>query len=115
MVEYEEFCDTESSEKGYAIKTAERKILDLTAVIQDGDAQIASLDDEVATLGTEIAAKEQKLVEATQERKAKQAEFKATESALVESVDQLSRAMVIIKREMSFVQTSKVNPKQRLQ
>merc|ERR1719337_5921 len=70
MVEYSEFCDTESSEKGYAIETAERKILDLTAVIQDGEAQVASLDDEVATLGSEMAAKEQKLVEATQERKA---------------------------------------------
>jgi len=115
MVEYSEYCDTESSEKGYAIKTAEGKILDLTAVIQDGEAQVAGLNDEVATLGSEMAAKEQKLVEATQERKAKQAEFKATESALVESVDQLSRAMVIIKREMSFLQTSKVNPKQRLQ
>jgi len=115
MVEYSEFCDTESSEKGYAIETAERKILDLTAVIQDGEAQVASLDDEVATLGTEIAAKESKLVDVTSERKAKKAEFTATEKALVESVDQLTRAMVIIKREMSFVQVGKTTPKQRLQ
>merc|ERR1719335_2178036 len=115
MVEYAEYCDTETSEKGYAIETAERKILDLTAVIQDGEAQVASLDDEVATLGTEIAAKESKLVDVTSERKAKKAEFTATEKALVESVDQLTRAMVIIKREMSFVQVGKTTPKQRLQ
>merc|ERR1719359_920082 len=117
MVEYEEFCDTESSEKGYAIKTADRKMLDLDAVIQDGDAQIASLNDEVATLGTEIAAKDSKLTEATTIRASEHAEFKATESALVESVDQLTRAMVIIKREMSFVQTGKGKPngKQRVQ
>merc|ERR1719502_1783795 len=107
MVEYSEFCDKESSDKAYAISTAEKKILDLTAVIQDGEAQILSLNDEVSTLGTEMAAKERKLLEVTDERKAKQAEFKATEKALVESVDQLSRAMVIIKREMSFVQTAK--------
>jgi predicted nucleic acid-binding Zn-ribbon protein len=117
MVEYTEFCDTESSEKAYAISTAEKKILDLTAVIQDGEAQVASLNDEVSTLGTEMAAKERKLLEVTDERKAKSAEFKATEAALVTSVDQLSRAMVIIKREMgaAFLQMSKVTPKQRLQ
>eukprot|EP00746_Dinoflagellata_sp_MGD_P124357 gnl/MRDRNA2_/MRDRNA2_58948_c0_seq2.p1 gnl/MRDRNA2_/MRDRNA2_58948_c0~~gnl/MRDRNA2_/MRDRNA2_58948_c0_seq2.p1 ORF type:complete len:689 (+),score=222.42 gnl/MRDRNA2_/MRDRNA2_58948_c0_seq2:83-2149(+) len=117
MVEYSEYCDKESSDKAYAISTAEKKILDLTAVIQDGEAQILSLNDEVSTLGTEMAAKERKLLEVTDERKAKSAEFKATEKALVESVDQLSRAMVIIKREMAaaFLQVSKVTPKQRLQ
>merc|ERR1719498_204878 len=97
MVEYEEFCDTESSEKGYAIKTAGRKMLDLDAVIQNGDAQIASLNDEVATLGSDIAAKEQKFADANAVRAEEHAEFKKTEEALVTSVDQLSRAMIIIK------------------
>jgi len=107
MVEYTEFCDTESSEKGYAIKTADRKMLDLEAVIIDANAQIASLADEVSTLGTETAAKESKLAEANSIRASEKAEFEATEKALVGSVDQLSRAMIIIKREMSFVQTDK--------
>lgn len=107
MVEYSEFCDTESSEKGYAIKTADRKMLDLEAVIIDANAQIASLADEVSTLGTETAGKESKLAEATSIRASEKAEFEATEKALVGSVDQLSRAMIIIKREMSFVQTDK--------
>jgi len=117
MIEYTEFCDTESSEKGYAIKTADRKTLDLEAVIQDGDAQIASLNDEVSTLGSEMAAKEQKLAEANGIRASEKAEFETTEKALVESVDQLSRAMIIIKREMSFVQMDKKgnHNKQRLQ
>jgi chromosome segregation ATPase len=115
MVEYSEFCDKESSDKAYAISTAERKILDLTAVIQDGESQVASLDDEVSTLGTDMAGKERKLLEVSDARKAKKGEFTATEKALVESVDQLSRAMVIIKREMSFVQVGKTSPKQRLQ
>merc|ERR1719281_2268726 len=107
MIEYTEYCDTESSEKGYAIKTADRKILDLEAAIQDGESQVLGLNDEVATLGTELAEKEQKLAAATAERSKESADFKATEAALVESVDQLTRAMVIIKREMSFVQTAK--------
>jgi len=115
MVEYSEFCDKESSDKAYAISTAESKILDLNAAIADGEGQVASLNDEVATLGTEMAAKESKLADVTGERKAKKAEFTATEKALVESVDQLSRAMVIIKREMALLQVGKITPKQRLQ
>jgi len=117
MVEYSEFCDKESSDKAYAISTAAKKMADLTASIADAEAQVASLKDEVATLGTEMAEKESKLVEVTDERKAKSAEFKSTEAALVTSVDQLSRAMVIIKREMgaAFLQGAKVTPKQRLQ
>merc|ERR1719428_1452699 len=107
MIEYTEYCDTESSEKGYAIKTADRKILDLEAAIQDGESQVLGLNDEVATLGSEMADKERKLAAATEVRNKEKADFKATEAALVESVDQLSRAMVIIKREMSFVQTGK--------
>jgi len=115
MVEYSEFCDKESSAKSYAISTAESKIVDLTAAIQDAEAQVASLNDEVSTLGTDMAGKEKKLLEATEESKAKTAEFKATEKALVTSVDQLTRAMVIIKREMALLQVGKVSPKQRLQ
>jgi chromosome segregation ATPase len=107
MIEYSEYCDTESSEKAYAIKTADRKIVDLEAAIQDGQSQVLGLDDEVSTLGSEMAEKERKLAAATGVRSKEKADFKATEAALVESVDQLTRAMVIIKREMSFVQTTK--------
>merc|ERR1719191_1071716 len=79
MIEYTEYCDTESSEKGYAIKTADRKILDLEAAIQDGESQVLGLNDEVATLGSELAEKESKLTAATAERSKESADFKATE------------------------------------
>merc|ERR1719428_70041 len=104
MAEYSEFCDTTTSDKGYAIKTADRKIADLTAAILNGEAQVAALNDEVSTLGTEMAEKERKLIEASDERKKDQADFQATEKELVTAVDQLDRAVVIIKREMSFAQ-----------
>jgi len=104
MAEYTEYCDTQASEKGYAIKTADRKILDLTAAIQDGEAQIASFKDEIATLGSDSAAKESQLATATAERKAEKAEFEASEKELEVSLDQLTRAATIIKRELSFVQ-----------
>merc|ERR1719428_499482 len=110
MAEYSEFCDTTSSDKGYAIKTADRKIADLTAAILNGEAQVAALNDEVSTLGTEMAEKERKLVAASGERKKDNADFTATEKELVTAVDQLDRAVVIIKREMSFAQQGQKHP-----
>merc|ERR1719310_1026980 len=111
MTEYSEFCDTTSSDKAYAIKTAERKIADLTAAILNAEAQVASLEDEVSTLGTEMAEKERKLTEASLERKKDQADFQASEKELVKAVDQLDRAVVIIKREMSFIQQGQKAPR----
>merc|ERR1719327_490753 len=61
MAAYAEFCDKESSEKGYAIKTAERKIADLEATIEDCNTKIPALQDEVATLGSEVAGKNKQL------------------------------------------------------
>merc|ERR1719387_1129188 len=40
MAEYADYCDTVSSEKGYAIKTATQKISELSAEIEDSEAQI---------------------------------------------------------------------------
>merc|ERR1719486_743433 len=107
MEEYSKFCDDTLSEKGYAIKTATSKIADLEAAIANGDAQILSLADEISTLGTEMAEKERQLVTASTERSAAKDEFKGVEKELMTAVDQLTRAAVIIKREMSFVQTKK--------
>merc|ERR1719310_1208499 len=108
MKEYSDYCDTEMSERGYSIKTAERKIMDLTASIEDAVAQIESFKDEIATLGSEAAGKEGQLATATEERKAEKTEFEASEKELMTSLDQLTRAVTIIKREMSFVQVKGV-------
>lgn len=104
MSEYTEYCDNEMSAKGYAIETASRKIEDLTAAIEDGEAKIVSYKDEITTLASEEAAKNGQLATATAERKSEKAEFEASEKELLTSLDQLTRAVTIIKREMSFVQ-----------
>merc|ERR1719375_2535088 len=46
--EYSEFCDTEIEAKGYAIKTAARKVVQLDAVVADAKAQIAAANSEIA-------------------------------------------------------------------
>merc|ERR1719460_2862720 len=64
MTEYADFCDKESSEKGYNIKTAVSKIEDLKGVIESCTLKIPGYEDEVSTLGTEVASKNKDLDEA---------------------------------------------------
>jgi len=104
MEEYSSFCDDESSEKAYAIKTAKRALMNLQAKIQDGAANIASFQGEIATLGTDMSTKEQELGSATSERMGGKKEFEGTEKALVKAVDQLDHAIVLIKRSKSLIQ-----------
>merc|ERR1719399_1014927 len=85
MEEYAEYCDTESGERGYAIKTADRKISELTAEIADGEAQIAAYQDEISKLGTEMAEKEKELDVAEAVRAAEKDAFAKNEKELVTS------------------------------
>merc|ERR1719321_1409819 len=96
MTEYADFCDTESSEKGYNIKTAISKIEDLKAIVEENTLKIPGLEDEVSTLGREVADKQNDLVEAKKVRDAERADFVAIEKDLVTSIDQLGKAAEII-------------------
>merc|ERR1719161_717423 len=104
MEEYMQFCDDQSTDKVFAIKTASRQIQDLKATIEESSAIMIEMADEVATLGTTIAAKEKELAEATSIRKGEHEDFKVTEKELAESVDQLARAIVQVKKGMSLAQ-----------
>merc|ERR1719161_2321106 len=66
-------------------------------------------EDEVATQGSLVADKNKQLYEATEVRKEEKADFDAAEGELMTSIDQLARAVTIIKRETgaSFAQVSK--------
>merc|ERR1719387_576053 len=112
QAEYAEYCDDESGAREYAIKTAERSILDLDATILDAKAQTQAADDEIATLGTEMAAKEGEIGAATAQRMKEKADFEVVEKQLVTAVDQLEKAVVLIKRgAAAFIQQSNVAPK----
>lgn len=110
MATYTDYCDKESSDRAYAIKTATRDIAELTGTIADGSAQVAKLTDDIATLGTTVAGKEAELAEATSVRSSEKADFQASEKELLTSVDQLERAVVMIKRgtnQMALLQGAK--------
>merc|ERR1719353_854562 len=98
MTEYADFCDTESSEKGYNIKTAISKIEDLKAIIEENTLKIPGLEDEVSTLGTDIADKQKDLAEAKKVRAEEKADFVAIETDLATSIEQLGKAAEIISK-----------------
>merc|ERR1719502_1389193 len=107
MAEYSQFCDDEETQKGFAIKTAERSIDGYNAVIDESTGAIGSLSSQIDAAGSEIASKTEELKSATNIRSNESGDFKAAEKELVEAIDTLSRAVTIIKREMSFVQAGK--------
>jgi len=114
MAEYTSFCDKTTSEKAYAIKTAQRNIDDLSATITDCVAQIKGLADEIQTLGVEMADKEKELNAAAEIRKNEHTDFAATEHELVESVEQIDKVIIELKRHAdkddSFLQARKSDP-----
>merc|ERR1719389_774285 len=63
--------------------------------------------DEIATLGTEAAAKNKELYDATEVRKATNADFVAAEAELVKSVDECSRAVTALEKGMALLQGGK--------
>merc|ERR1719456_1678875 len=107
MEEYTTFCDDELKSKGYAIETATREIGDLEATIADSKATDVAMSDEIATLGSVIAAKNKELYEATEVRKAENADFAAAEKELVKSVDECSRAVTALEKGMALLQGGK--------
>jgi len=113
MQEYSAFCDDETSEKKYAIKTSGRAIVDLQAKLQDGDAQVEGFESEISSLGTSMAGKEQQLGGATADRMSGKKDFEDIEKELVTSVDQLDRAAITIKRATSLLQGSAVSAAQK--
>merc|ERR1719421_2252417 len=104
MEEYTTFCDDELSAKGYAIKTAESSIADLTADIEDAAAQMAEEEDEITMLGSEIAAKDKELTNATMVRTSAHDVFVASEKELLTSIDELMGAIAQLKQGMAFTQ-----------
>lgn len=104
MKEYTQFCDDEQTEKGFAIKTASSEIEGYKAVIEETTGSITEVSSQIETASSEVASKESELASATKIRSEESSDFNKAEKELVESVDALSRAVTIIKREMSFIQ-----------
>jgi hypothetical protein len=105
MEEYTTYCDTESNEKEDAITSGKRTVNDLDASIVESSATIGTLTSEVEELAGKISTAEADLKSATNIRAEEHGDFSATEADLVETVDTLSRAIIVLKRgQTSFLQ-----------
>jgi hypothetical protein len=107
MDEYSTYCDDEVTGKAHAIDIANREIESYEAVIEESTGKTTQYEAVLADSGAEIAAKEQELADAQKVRDTKAGDFKAAESELVDSIDMLSRAASVLKRELSFAQGAK--------
>jgi len=114
MEEYSKWCDSESNEKEDAITTNKRTIGDLSAEIADASARISELSTEVEELAGKISSAETELSEATTLRDEEKATFEGSEKEMVDTIDGLERALVVLKRGQSFLQSRDKNELKQL-
>jgi len=98
--EFAEWCEDRSSNLGFEIKTGKSQVEELQAEIAKQTSTVASLTTKVEELAAELSTDQADLAAATNIREKEHASFTATEKDLVETVDMLGRAGIIVEREM---------------
>jgi chromosome segregation ATPase len=106
MKEYLAYCDDEITETGFSIKTATSDIARYNAVIEESAGKIEEFSGAIEAGGAEVASKRSELAGAKKVREAESSDFKAAEKELVDAIDMLSRAVVVLKRGLSLAQVS---------
>jgi len=101
FAEFSEWCEDESKEKQFEIKTGEANKESLEATIAKSITDADAADTAIAELGAGIAKNEEDLAKATRIRDAEHADFVAVETDLVDTVDILERATGILEKEMA--------------
>merc|ERR1719428_1062117 len=99
--EFAEWCEEESKNLGFTIKTAKANAEELNAVIEKCDADIAEFDEYIGELTSTISTDEADLKAATAIRTKENGIFVEKEAELVNTVDTLERAIGLIEREMA--------------
>lgn len=107
--EFSDWCEDESKNSEFAIKTGKQQSEELKATIEKSGSTISALGGKIEELTASIGTDEADLKAATEIREKDFAEFSAEEADLVDSVDALGRAITILEREIqsgaaSFVQ-----------
>jgi len=99
--EFSEWCEEESKNLQFDIKTGKATAEDLTATIEKAVSDISALDETIKELAAKISTDEADLQAATEIRNKENAEFVVKEADLVDTVDTLERAIGILEREMA--------------
>merc|ERR1719277_1009650 len=101
FAEFSEWCEDESRELGFSIKTLTGQISDLKATIEKESALIEEYNTKLEDLGAELALDEADLKAAIEIRTKEQSDFAAEEKELMDVIDTLKRATAILEREMA--------------
>merc|ERR1719171_489775 len=99
--EFSEWCEEESKNLGFEIKTGKSEAEELTATIEQAVSDIKAGEDKIEELAAKITQDEADLKDATDIRNKENADFLAEETDLVDTVDTLERAIGILEREMA--------------
>jgi len=99
--EYFDWCDDTSKNGQFAIETATNEVAKLTAKIDELTSNAATASEKIEDLAGAIATAETELKDATLIREKEDADFKSSESELMDAVDTLDRAVGILEREMA--------------
>merc|ERR1719197_1202103 len=98
--EFAEWCEERSRSVGFEIKDGKKDVAAETATIESSTAKIASLKTKIEELADAISTDEADLSAATNIRNKEAADFAATEKEMVETIDTLERAILILEKEM---------------
>lgn len=98
------WCKKNEKEKTASIKAAEQSIKQLTAKIESLTAQTSRLTTEIDDLNKEINESRQALDKATALRAKQLAEFNAEEKDLVQAIQSLKSAIVVLSKHHSMLQ-----------
>merc|ERR1719321_42017 len=109
--EFAEWCEDESKNLRFEIKTAKAEAEDLQAIIEKAAADIEAEEAKIEEFSGNIATDEADLKAATKIRVKEAADFAAEEKELMDTTDSLGRAVGILERELpggaSLLQTDK--------
>merc|ERR1719281_276951 len=99
--EFAEWCEEESKNLQYEIKTGKAEAEELTATIDKAVSDIKALDEKIEELAGTIGTAEADLKAATAIRDKEHADFLTEEADMVDIIDTLERAIGILEREMA--------------
>jgi len=99
--EFSEWCEEESKNLQFEIKTGKAQAEELTATIEKAVSDIKAGEEAIEELAAKVATAEADLKAATEIRDKEKEEFLAVEAELVDTVDALERAIGILEREMA--------------
>lgn len=98
--EFAEWCEDRSRNVGFEIKDGKAEVAEEQATIESSASKITSLNAKIEELADTLTSNEADLSAATKIRNTESTDFKAVEKDLVETVEILERAILILEKEM---------------